>query len=153
MANLQNEKKKKIVIIGDGGVGKSSLIQLLHGKKFNPKYIPTLGLNVEVLGCKYVVWDFSGQARFGAQYESMAHADFAIIMFDLTSKRTYTNVKSWIDMVHKQCGDIPYIVCGNKMDCECRVVFETDIPYVEISVKNNVNVEKVFNFTDELKLY
>lgn len=83
-----------------------------------------------------------------------AGADCAIIMFDVTSRLTYRNVPMWYRDLKRVCGDIPILLCGNKVDVKHQqrqvkpkqVVFhrKTGITYYEISAKSNYNFEKPF---------
>ena len=60
-------EKSKICLLGEGGVGKSSLLSLLQGRELTMERTPTVGLEIEntdVLGVKTSVWDFGGQDRF-----------------------------------------------------------------------------------------
>jgi len=164
-----NEKTHfKVVIIGDGGVGKTTYINRHITGQFNPKYTATLGCSVQQLHFKYLsfpeskpkdvifnIWDCAGQEKFyGLGKDYYANADFAIVMFDVTAKNTFANVGHWISDFQSVCPTSPIIVCGNKVDIAKRVVQHrlitnvlsafANITYYDISVKSNYNLTNPF---------
>ncbi len=148
----------KIILVGDGGVGKSVFIKRADTGEFRQKYIPTQGVDVSVLRyptnygtVTFKIWDCAGQEKFGGLRDGYyIGADGAIVMFDLTSRITYKNSKNWINDVKKTCPDIPIVVCGNKTDIPDKKVNgridAIDIPnvikYYSVSAKSNYNFEK-----------
>ena len=78
--------------------------------------------------------------------------DFAIIMFDVTSRTTYKNVPTWHRDITRVCEDIPIVLCGNKVDVRNRQVRaktitfhrKKNLQYYELSAKSNYNFEKPF---------
>lgn len=160
---MSEEKKAKIkvVLLGDGGVGKTTLIHRILTGEFTRKYVPTMGVEVNpltfnttrgrvILNC----WDCAGQEKFGSLWESYyVGADACIVMFDTTANITYRSVKGWVNSIRKQCKDIPIILCGNKVDSRERKVALSSIDahrelnltkYFDISAKSNYNFEKPF---------
>ena len=93
----------KLVLVGDGGVGKTTFVKRHQTGEFEKKYIPTLGVQVSQLSfhtthgiITFNVWDTAGQERFGGLRDGYyLEADCAIIMFDVTSPATYRNVSTW----------------------------------------------------------
>lgn len=150
----------KILIVGDGGVGKTTYIKRFHEGKFEQKYVPTMGVEVTPIPVRtnrgnriLNIWDCAGQEKFGGMgwgYYPGAHA--AIIMFDVTSRLSYKAVKHWYKDIQKKCPGIPVVICGNKADCKDRKVKPKDITYPQehnlqfylISAKSNYNFEKPF---------
>ena len=147
----------KIVIVGDGGVGKTTFINRHLIGDFSPKYVPTMGVDVHPLlfhtnygTIVFDCWDIAGQERFGGSSdEYYASSKGLILMFDVTSKLSYGHLGEWYDSV---LDDIPLVVCGNKVDMEGRVVKHKDITfhvthkcqYYDISAKSSYNYEKPF---------
>ena len=134
----------KIILAGDGGVGKTTYLTRYITKQFEKKYIATLGVNLHTIDRDKVmlnIWDIAGQEKFGGLKEGYyrgAHA--AIVMFDVTSSMSFCNVDNWIKSIRNVCGDIPILVCGNK----CELPASRNInnrEYLPISVKNNFNIE------------
>jgi len=89
----------KLVLVGDGGVGKTTLVKRHLTGEFEKKYIPTLGVEVHPLkfttNCgdlSFNVWDTAGQEKFGGLRDGYyIQGQCAIIMFDVTS-RTHTRM-------------------------------------------------------------
>ena len=157
-STMSEAPRLKIVIVGDGGCGKTSFVKRHLNLGFTMRYIPTIGVDVSVLmfrGDKghtnLSIWDCSGQEKFsGLQSGYYIGAHAYIVMFDLNSKTSYMNSKIWVSTIlahHKREGTPPLIVlCGNKVDIEDRPALEIDttLQYYDISAKSNYNCEKPF---------
>ena len=83
--------KNKICIIGETGVGKSSILKLLHGEEVSKERNPTIGLNIRTrcLGSygKVSIWDFGGQKRFRFMWKDFLRgAGLAVLVTDSTEK-------------------------------------------------------------------
>ena len=147
----------KIILVGDGGVGKSSFVKKHRTGEFEKKYIATQGVDVSCLTFNtnygivvFKVWDCAGQEKFGGLRDGYyLGADGAIVMFDLSDIHTYNNVNQWITDVRKKCCINP-VVCGNKCDLSGKYFFtgidfkQLGVGYYEISAKSNYNFEKPF---------
>lgn len=150
----------KIVLVGSGGVGKSTYVKRFRTGEFEKRYLPTQGVDVSPLtfDTNYgpvvlEMWDCAGQEKFGGLRDGYyKEAQGAIVMFDLTSRVTLANVPNWVADVGKVASDIPVIICGNKADIKDRKVTHTDIKellpadakYYDISARSNYNFEKPF---------
>ncbi len=121
------KKKLNIMVIGDGAVGKTCLLQFLDTRKFNKNHIRTVGLDsikylydTEDGECSLEVklWDTAGQERFKTMtYQFYKNADAVIIVFDLTDIETFKNITNWLQSIFKhKSQDIPKVLCGNKQD-------------------------------------
>lgn len=116
----------KAVVIGDGGVGKTSLIVRHVDKKFDAEYKPTLGFDislktipVEEGKAELLLWDIGGQAIFKEIRESYLEGSHCcFIVFDLTNKETFDHLQDWLTELKRFAGDIPFIIIGNKNDLE-----------------------------------
>ncbi|RWS22426.1 hypothetical protein B4U80_00370 [Leptotrombidium deliense] len=120
----------KVVIVGNGSVGKSSLIQRFCHGTFTSEYKRTIGVDflersVNDKNClrignqeiRLMLWDTAGQEEFGAltkAYYRGAHA--CIIAFSTTDRQSFASVKSWKSKVEFECGSIPMVVVQNKID-------------------------------------
>jgi GTP-binding nuclear protein Ran len=149
----------KLILVGDGGVGKTTFVKRHLTGEFEKKYMATIGVHLHPLEfhtnkglIKFNVWDTAGQEKFGglrdAYYEN---GDCAIVMFDTTSRITYKNVPNWYRDITRVCKDIPMMLLGNKVDISNRKVkhklmtFEKEnLEYCDISAKSNHNFEKPF---------
>jgi len=160
----------KLLIIGDSGVGKSSLLLRFADNTFSPNYITTIGVDfkirtiaIEGERVKLQIWDTAGQERFRtitSTYYRGTHG--VIVVYDVTSGESFANVKRWLHEIDQNCENVQRILVGNKCDdTERRVVAQTDarrfsdqmqISYFETSAKNNLNVEEMFNAITRLVL-
>ena len=116
----------KVVIIGDGAVGKTSLIKKYTQGAFQEQYIATLGTQFskyeeEIDGEKVelFLWDIAGQDQFQALRQRFyIGSSGAIIVFSHAPEQgqSYDHVTRWLDDLKKHCGNIPIILFGNKVD-------------------------------------
>eukprot|EP00746_Dinoflagellata_sp_MGD_P160299 gnl/MRDRNA2_/MRDRNA2_86968_c0_seq1.p1 gnl/MRDRNA2_/MRDRNA2_86968_c0~~gnl/MRDRNA2_/MRDRNA2_86968_c0_seq1.p1 ORF type:complete len:220 (+),score=13.24 gnl/MRDRNA2_/MRDRNA2_86968_c0_seq1:22-660(+) len=150
----------KLVLIGDGGTGKTTFVKRHLTGEFEKKYEPTIGVEVHPLDfmtsrgqIRFHCWDTAGQEKFGGLRDGYyIHGQCAIIMFDVTSRITYKNVPTWYRDLIRVCDGIPIVLCGNKVDVKNRqikprqVTFhrKKNLQYNEISAKSNYNFEKPF---------
>lgn len=150
----------KLVLVGDGGTGKTTFVKRHLTGEFEKKYIATLGVEVHPLGfhtnfgeLKFDVWDTAGQEKFGGLRDGYyINGQCGIIMFDVTSRITYKNVPNWHRDLVRVCENIPIVLCGNKVDVKERKVKaktitfhrKKNLQYYDISAKSNYNFEKPF---------
>ena len=152
----------KVVIVGDGGIGKTAMVLRYTKNTFSEDYKVTIGVQFatqveEVDGetVKLQIWDTAGEERFSFLMPIYYRgAQGAILVFDLTKRRTFDHLERWLALIRQVCGDIPIIVCGNKFDIpERRVTTEEAIEfakthnfaYFETSAKSGQNVEPAFS--------
>ncbi|MBS7287283.1 MAG: GTP-binding protein [Candidatus Freyarchaeota archaeon] len=154
----------KVVIVGDGGVGKTSITRRFSEGIFQESYKMTVGVdfavkNIEVdtpLGMKTVkfqVWDQSGQERFShirpLYYRG---AVGGLCVYDVTNMESFKRLPFWIEEVRTHCGDVPLILIGNKRDLPRAVPLEDalefaikqNLLYFETSAKTGMNVNESF---------
>jgi len=157
----------KVIILGDSGVGKTSLMNQYVNKKFSNQYKATIGadfLTKEVMVDDRLVtmqiWDTAGQERFQSLGVAFYRgADSCVLVYDVNVAKTFENLDSWRDEFLIQAGprdpdNFPFVVLGNKVDLESRVVSQKralawctakgEIPYFETSAKEAINVEQAF---------
>lgn len=152
----------KLLIIGDSGVGKSSLLLRFADNTFSGNYITTIGVDfkirtVEIDGdkVKLQIWDTAGQERFRtitSTYYRGTHG--VIVVYDVTSGDSFANVKRWLHEIDQNCEVVNRILVGNKNDGpDLKVVLTEDaqrfadqmgIQLFETSAKENINVEEMF---------
>lgn len=157
--------KFKIVLVGDGGTGKTTYIHRILEGVFIKDYVATCGARVYQINfntnygfqLEFDVWDTAGQELKSMLSDAYyINSDAAMIFFDVTSKVTFVNVPNWLRRIQAVCCSekhIPIVLCGNKVDCSNRKVKEQFIArslksgitmYVEISAKTNYNFELPF---------
>jgi Ras-related protein Rab-11A len=139
----------KIVVVGDGGVGKTALIERVHGHGFQSTYNITIGANISVYDFsldendyKFQLWDLAGQQRFDAVRKMFYRGCHAtIFVFDQTRQESFKNLERWKRELFSNVGrKIPYIIVGNKNDLERNDVPEDLLKnYIE---KCNSELEK-----------
>ncbi|UQC80680.1 GTP-binding nuclear protein GSP1/Ran [Colletotrichum lupini] len=160
MAETQQTPTFKLVLVGDGGTGKTTFVKRHLTGEFEKKYMATLGVEVHPLGfstnfgqIQFDVWDTAGQEKFGGLRDGYyINGQCGIIMFDVTSRITYKNVPNWHRDLVRVCENIPIVLCGNKVDVKERKVKaktitfhrKKNLQYYDISAKSNYNFEKPF---------
>eukprot|EP01137_Pigoraptor_chileana_P007044 Opistho-2@52058 len=157
----------KVIILGDSGVGKTSLMNQYVNKKFSNQYKATIGADfltkevmVEDRLVTMQIWDTAGQERFQSLGVAFYRgADCCVLVFDVTVPKTFETLDSWRDEFLIQASprdpeNFPFVVLGNKIDLENRMVSQkralawcqskNNIPYFETSAKESINVEQAF---------
>jgi small GTP-binding protein len=125
----KNERKDfvfKITVIGDGAVGKTSLIKKYTQGSFQKQYIKTLGAQFSKYdekingdNCKLFFWDIAGQAEFSFMRPTFYKGSkAAIIVFSHAAgeEKSFDHIVDWHEDIKKYCGNIPIILFGNKID-------------------------------------
>jgi len=162
MSNNVNDNviRFKVILVGDGGVGKTTFVKRHETGEFEKKYVATMGVEVHpltfntnygriILNC----WDTAGQEKLGGLRDGYyIGGQAAIIMFDVTSTVSYKSVPHWHKDLVRVCDTIPIVLVGNKVDSKERKVKPKDIffhrrknlQYFDISARSNYNFEKPF---------
>ena len=159
---------EKVVIIGDSSVGKSSIVMRYTKDSFSNDIPATVGVDnyiKEVVtddnrNVKLLIWDTAGQERFRALAKNYyKNAKCVILVFDITNRKSFENLDSWLDEVFNYTHEgILVVVIGNKSDLQNdRKVTKDEIQayqeknqffYLETSALNNedANIQKVFKY-------
>jgi len=113
----------KVVIAGNGGVGKTSILKKMMNNKFERKYIPTLGVEVHPVRFNtnygpicFNIWDVAGDPKFSGLGDGyFIKSDGAILVYD--NNETFQNTESWANMIKRMSAeDIPMVLVRNKTD-------------------------------------
>eukprot|EP00158_Paraphelidium_tribonemae_P009251 Partr_v1_DN28812_c0_g1_i2_m33635 putative member RAS oncogene family len=159
----------KVIILGDSGVGKTSLMNQYVNKKFSNQYKATIGadfLTKEVVVDDRVVtmqiWDTAGQERFQSLGVAFYRgADCCVLVYDVNNVKSFETLDSWRDEFLVQSSprdpeNFPFVVLGNKIDVDesKRAISQKraaawcqskgNVPYFETSAKEAINVEDAF---------
>jgi small GTP-binding protein len=116
----------KIVILGDGSVGKTSLVEYYTHRSFKEFYLPTIGANFSIKEtdidatnrAKVYIWDIAGQSKF-SQIRKMFYekAVGAIFVFDVTSRKSFEGIDTWKKDLEETLGEgFPSALIANKID-------------------------------------
>ena len=159
-APAQQAPEFKLVLVGDGGVGKTTFVKRHLTGEFEKKYIATLGVEVHPMpfhttkgSVIFNVWDTAGQEKLGGLRDGYyIGGNCGIIMFDVCSRITYSNVPKWYKDLTRVCEAIPIVLVGNKVDVKDRKVKakqitfhrKKNLQYYDISAKSNYQFEKPF---------
>ncbi|KAM6899066.1 ras-related protein Rab-37-like [Lycodopsis pacificus] len=162
----------KTILVGDSGVGKTSLLVQFDQGKFIPgSFSATVGIGftnkvvtVDDVKVRLQIWDTAGQERFRSvthAYYRDAHA--LLLLYDITSRTSFDNIRAWLTEVHEYAqSDVVIMLLGNKGDMSSdrairrdegeRLAREYSVPFMETSAKTGVNVELAFTaVSKELK--
>nr|AMZ00353.1 Ras superfamily small GTPase Rab23 [Nilaparvata lugens] len=152
----------KVVIVGNGAVGKSSMIQRYCKGTFTKDYKKTIGVDflerqIECEGedVRLMLWDTAGQEEFDAITKAYYRgAQACVLAFSTTDRDSFDAIHSWELKVEDECGEIPTVLVQNKIDLMDQSVVdpeEADLlsralgcRLLRTSVKEDVNVNTVF---------
>ena len=155
------EELKKICLLGDAEVGKTSLINKYVNNTFGEEYLATVGTRVfkkelEIEGKKMtlLMWDILGQKGYGALKQVYYKGSKgAMAVCDITRPETLEGVEEWINRVKEVEGDIPMVLVCNKNDLEDKKISSEALDAVSgkynatkffTSAKTGENVEEAF---------
>lgn len=154
----------KTILLGDSGVGKTSLlVQFDTGKFQTGTFSATVGIGftnkvvtVDQSKVKLQIWDTAGQERFRSvthAYYRDAHA--LLLLYDVTNKTSFDNIRAWLGEIREYAqDDVVIMLLGNKADCGServvrkedgeRLAREYNVAFMETSAKTGLNVELTF---------
>ena len=162
----------KILLLGDASVGKTSFTKRYCYNIFNPSERLTIGVDFHVKTIelndkriKLQLWDVGGEERFRFLLPTYClGANAAFLLYDITRPSTLDNISEWITIVKQKGGPIPIMLVGSKLDLEksqrqvqrdygIQIAEKNDMAsFVEISAKENANVDDAFKVLTELSL-
>ncbi|MFW9930117.1 MAG: Rab family GTPase [Candidatus Thorarchaeota archaeon] len=120
----------KLILCGDGAVGKTALRERYLGRGFSQSYLQTIGADFattdkEIIvegknhSVQYQIWDLAGQSEFQAVRSSYYEGCYGSFMvFDVTRPESFNNIEKWINELWQNSGKgaVPVILLGNKVD-------------------------------------
>ena len=154
----------KLILGGEGGVGKTSMVHRFVEDAFQTDYKSTIGTSIMKKECefegldskvRFVIWDLAGQAQFKRVRRSyLSNAETGILVFDVTRKETYDKIESWFKEIMDASPTISLILVANKVDMEGKRVVTTEqgeglaeklnLSYIETSAKTGENIDDAF---------
>jgi small GTP-binding protein len=153
--------QKKICLLGDFSVGKTSLVRRFVEGHFDDKYLSTIGVRIsrKPLTRPYgtlnlLVWDLAGSAEFSTQSSYLVGVAGALIVCDLTRRETLAGCAQYVQQVWALNAAAPLVLVCNKVDLvAARALTEADLQrgseafggqYVFTSAKTGEGVESAF---------
>ena len=156
--------KFNVSILGETQVGKTCILSVYKGVKFNEKNLSTIGMdtfldlvNIEGKEYKFKIFDTNGQERYNSiSTSTIKFADGFLVVFSVDKKSSFDKVINWIKVIENNV-DIrqkAVILIGNKIDKNERKVSNEEalsfakrkkIKYFETSAKTGFNIKEVFN--------
>ncbi|MFX1424899.1 MAG: Rab family GTPase [Promethearchaeota archaeon] len=141
------KKTIKVIVSGDGGVGKTSFLNRLIHNNFDPNSELTKGVDffskdVSINGYEYnfVMWDFAGQDQFKKLLSDFVNGSLAaFILFDLSRFNTLEGVEEWITTLN-HFGNIPAYIIGTKSDIINMNEAHIFDDYISEIIRNNKNI-------------
>jgi small GTP-binding protein len=156
----------KLILGGDGGVGKTTLVNTYIGGQFEVDYKPTIGTNILKKECKlekidttirFTIYDLAGQGQFARVRQSyLANAKAGFLVYDVTNRSSFENISRWYAEFIKGAGkEICIILIGNKIDLmdnreissqEGKTLADSlNLPYLETSALDKDLVDEAFH--------
>ena len=163
--------RQKIIFTGDIYVGKTSIINVLTGHKFNNDYEASIGVDFFSKTIKYKgkiiklqIWDSAGQEKFRSLIPNYIRgSSLVFIVYDISNRKTFDNLQSWVDFVNN-IENSNIVIIGNKIDLDskrevtteegekfCR---EKNYEFFEVSAKDDTNLnDMLFNSVASLPFF
>ena len=154
----------KIIIIGDSGVGKSSILKRAVKNRFDESYQATIGFefllmhfSVNELKIKLQIWDTCGQEMYRSLVQGFyRNTSLALVVYDISKKPSFDSLDTWLkDLRAHTDQELPIFIAGNKFDLdnERQVAYKDAKDYslssrtkyfTECSAKTGYHVEDIF---------
>ncbi|MFX1449481.1 MAG: Rab family GTPase [Promethearchaeota archaeon] len=133
----------KIIVVGDGAVGKTALAVRYTDGIFKDDYKMTIGvgfsikmINVDGYRVKIQIWDTGGQEQFNCIRPLYYQGSLGgLVVFDKTNRKSFYNIGRWFNEVYNNSGGIPLILVGNKVD----------LPDIQVTTEEAINLANTFN--------
>ena len=170
----ENRKVVRIIVFGDNMVGKTCILNRFMAHEYYQENLTTIGIDKLTTKIKLnngkerkvILWDTPGNERYrSVMVKKVKYSDGCIIVFDVTSRRSFENASIWLDSVKEDYPNFMVILFGNKVDIDKsnwgvtseeinKFIKEKNLKYFEVSAKNNIGItegiEYIINeFCDE----
>ena len=152
--------RQKIIFTGDIYVGKTSIINVLMGQKFNNDYEASIGVDFFSKTIKYKgkiiklqIWDSAGQEKFRSLIPNYIRgSSLVFIVYDISNKKSFDSVQSWVNFINN-IENSNIVIVGNKIDLENKrevsyeegkkFCEEQNYDFFEVSAKNDNNLNNM----------
>ncbi|NHK31944.1 MAG: GTP-binding protein [Asgard group archaeon] len=152
----------KVIIVGAGKVGKTSLTIRFAEDRFRESYLPTLGvdfltknLTIDKAKIKLQLWDTGGQEFVMSLLPFyFSGAAGGVLVYDITNRNSFNALDYWLKQIRQNAGNIPVVLAGNKIDIAAQRKVSTEeaqnfaneknLMYLETSAKTGVSVPDLF---------
>jgi len=171
--SYSNKSVYKVIIAGDGGVGKSTMIHSILTRDYFPASGITIGVDISIhreavvalneidqqptgteSELSLLLFDLGGQEQFHFIHTAfIIGAKAATIVYDLTKPETFDNIPHWIDLFETEYPSIPIFIVGTKRDLvseEIVTSFTTRWEQMRKSFAPNVNIVDHFTFSSKV---
>lgn len=152
---------RKVCMVGDFGVGKTSSVERFVNNDFSDKYLTTIGVKVDTkvikvdsAEIKLVIWDIAGRNRFGnIEFTYLRGSASYLLVVDGTRRTTLSTALELRDSIQDRYGQIPYVILINKSDlqdewevtdADIADLKSQDITVYVTSAKSGDNIEQAF---------
>ena len=158
----------KIVLCGDGAVGKTSLRKRYLGLGFETDYLSTMGADfalhdtkIEDTQIRWQIWDLAGQPMFKDVVTAYYTKVFGgVIIYDVTRRQTFETIEKWLNDMWSNSGrdkNVPVVLLANKIDLReegaetvsteegQKLTDSLGIPFIETSAKSGEGVDSAFD--------
>ena len=158
----------KILLIGDSGVGKTSILVRFANDKFSSTFISTIGIDFKIKSLiikdktiKLQIWDTGGQERFRTITTSYyRNAEGIVLVYDITDRKSFLSIRNWISQIKLYTDlNVNIILVGSKCDNINERIISYDeglelskdykIDFFECSAKSNININEIFKTITE----
>ncbi len=174
MSQTTRKITKKVCVLGDPAVGKTSLIRRYVSNAFDEKYLTTIGANIvkkdmeipaedeqRAMDLTLMIWDLAGHRAWNSIKQAYYQGtEGAMIVCDITRRETLSTTIDWIKSLMEVTGDIPFILMANKSDLRDEAMFDhaelqevadvTRSPFLLTSAKNGRNVAEAFDLLSRM---
>ena len=154
----------KICIVGNGGVGKTSIKQILTGAKFKNEYVATMGTDFSVKDYEYtkathstrirfLIFDLAGQKRYRTgQKNFMVGSHAVVLVYDISNKKSIQEIPEWLrEFKSAVKRNVPIVLVGNKIDLREKIG-KDGITYEDGIVLSN-NIQRSLGYGENIKFH
>ena len=143
--NLEDNEIIKIILVGNSGVGKTSIINRFYKNTFYENMTSTIAMNfieknIEIKGMsvKLNIWDTAGQEKYNSCNKLfIKNSHIVILVYDITDKKSFDDLEKWYNFIQIELGETPLLaLVGNKMDL---------IEYEKVEKEEGENCAKKWN--------